>query len=101
MTNNTPRTRNALESALNVYRSGKDEEFRHGEIARSSYKLAQVLQALNEPADKCRELMHSAEAIRTTMSPDEQTQQRALREGETEEQNREAVYDQLVSLWAR
>ena len=86
---------------MSVYRCGKDEEFRHGEIDRSSYKLAQVLHALDEPKSICRELLESTEAIRATMSSDQQTQQRAPREGETEEESRKAVYDQLVSLWAR
>ncbi len=86
---------------MSVYRSGKDEEFRHGKIARSSYKLAQVLHALDESESKCRELLDSAKAIRATMSLDQQIQQRAPREGETEEESREVVYDQGVSLWAR
>ncbi|KAM5452137.1 hypothetical protein MaudCBS49596_003491 [Microsporum audouinii] len=84
-------TRVALQSALEVYTSGKDEIFRQREIGRTSYKLSEVFLAQG----------HMEEAIKT------KEKARAIKKailGDTkanDEEEDESMYDKLVSLWAR
>lgn len=82
-----------LEQALAVYKSGKDEGFRHGEIARTSYKLGLVLKELGE-SENAIVAMEAARGLR-----DEVLQKSGRSAGE--EDAREDGYDNLVSLWAR
>jgi hypothetical protein len=82
-----------LEQALAVYKSGKDEGFRHGEIARTSYKLGLVLQELGD-FEKADVAMKEARKLRK-----EVLQKSGRPTGE--ENAGEDGYDTLVSLWAR
>lgn len=76
-----------------MYKSGKDEGFRHGEIARTSYKLGLVLKELGE-SENAIVAMEAARELRN-----EVLQKSGRSAGE--EDAVEDGYDNLVSLWAR
>ncbi|KAF2685916.1 TPR-like protein, partial [Lentithecium fluviatile CBS 122367] len=78
-----------LLKALHVYQSGSDRQFRDGEVARTSFKLAEVLEELGD---------HS-EAAKYRKQADEL---RRSRTGKAYTPNpSESDYEELVSLWAR
>jgi hypothetical protein len=62
--------RQALESALKVYKSGKEESFHGREIAQSNYKLGQVLLKLNLVGE-VEQHLKTAAAIRRRLVPAE------------------------------
>ncbi|KAK1833470.1 hypothetical protein QBC39DRAFT_346112 [Podospora conica] len=86
--------RTMLEQALDVYKSGKDEGFRHAEIARTSYKLGLVLQEFPGETQKAAEAIEVAKEFRRKVL------QKSGRPVENEDVG-EDEYDALVSLWAR
>jgi hypothetical protein len=76
-------------NALNIYESGSDRSFRIGEIARTSFKLAETLLALGdfetaeEYSSKYQRLRRSIVGTLDSYADSEQ------------------AFDQLVSLWSR
>lgn len=83
----------ALETALEVYKCGKDASFRQAEIARSSWKMGQVLQQLNRP-NEALGYLEEAERIR-----EEWNSSQEVIPGK--EKATEASYNKMVSLWAQ
>lgn len=83
------RSSNALERALSVYRSGSDQSFRQGEIARTTFKLGLVLAEMGMEKES-KEHLSEATNIRKSL----------LRERFAPTMD-EKAFDELVSLWAR
>ncbi|EFR04153.1 SesB protein [Nannizzia gypsea CBS 118893] len=81
----------ALQSALEVYTSGKDEIFRQGEVGRTSYKLSEVFLAQGHE-DLAAKMKKKARAIKQAILGNTTA--------DNEEED-ESMYDRLVSLWAR
>ena len=78
-------TRIHFQQALRIYQSGTDEEFRQGEIARTSDQMGQVFEKLGRTleAKSCNDL--------ATQIKERLIQARNL--------EAEISYDQLVSCW--
>lgn len=85
----TDLSRADLLNALKVYESGFDRKFRDGEVARSSFKLAEVLEELGEHEEAAK-YRTQADGLRKTLTGIAYTPN----PGEND-------YDELVSLWAR
>ncbi|KAF1955680.1 TPR-like protein [Byssothecium circinans] len=86
---NLDKARKYLERALGVYKSGSEQKFRCGEIARSNFKLAMVFKQLGG-GKKSKDYLDDAEELRKELQKDDYTPTA-----------NEEVYDGLVSLWAR
>lgn len=72
-----------------MYQSGSDRAFRDREVARSSFKLAEVFGRLGNPAEADKYQLQ-ADELRKALTGDEYTSDAS-----------EHDYDMLVSLWAR